>query len=82
MKRAVAVALLLVLGACSHVVWDKPGATEEEFRRDAYQCERDARMSAGSFGGGLAGAINAQNFMERCMTYEKGYTKRKVRRGG
>jgi len=31
------------LSACSQA-WIKPGASNEEFYRDSYQCERDAAM--------------------------------------
>lgn len=62
------------LAACAQTVWDKPGATQADFQRDAYQCEKDARQS-GYFGGGFIGQANFQGFQERCMM-AAGYTKR------
>jgi hypothetical protein len=46
--------------------------SQDELNRDRYECERDARMSAGSFGTGLVGELNAQEFMGRCFQ-AKGY---------
>ncbi len=77
MRRIATLALAgLALAACEGPdIWDKPGATQADFQRDAYECERDARMSAMSFGGGIAGAIEAKNFYRRCMVAH-GYTLR------
>lgn len=76
MRALVLGAMALVFGGCAETVWVKPGATQSDFNRDSYECERDARMSAGSFGGGIGGAIEARGFMERCMGV-RGYTKTK-----
>jgi len=69
--------LLLVVGVamsgCTQTVWTKSGLTEAEYRTDSYACERDMRQS-GYFGTGLAGALNARDFQERCML-SKGYRK-------
>jgi hypothetical protein len=66
--------LLAALAACSpQYEWRKPGSTQADFRRDAYECERDMRQS-GYFGSGLAAAFEAQAFQERCME-AKGYYK-------
>jgi len=63
----------LGLGACAKpAVWTKPGYTEEAWRADRYTCERDMRMSAGSFGGGVIADVRAQQFFERCLQ-AKGY---------
>jgi hypothetical protein len=63
----------LVLGACApQLVWVKPGASSEDWRRDQYSCERDTRMSAASFGGGIAQDYFAQQFYKRCLQ-AKGY---------
>jgi hypothetical protein len=51
---------------CARTVWNKPGATQQDFAADAYNCERDARQS-GYFGRGILGAANFQAFEERCM---------------
>jgi hypothetical protein len=58
---------------CGQTIWTKQGGTEQEYRVDAYACERDMRQS-GYYGGGIAGALNAKGFYERCMM-SKGYHK-------
>jgi hypothetical protein len=57
---------IVALTGCAQKVWNKPGATQQDFQTDSYACEKDARQS-GYFGGGLAGAINFQGFEARCM---------------
>ena len=62
--------LILAVAAASRSgcanTWDKPGATLHDFNVDEYACEHDARPS-GYFGAGIAGAINMQNFFDKCM---------------
>lgn len=66
-----------LLAACGpRYIWVK-NVGEDELNRDRYECERDARMSAGSFGTGLVGALNAQDFMGRCFQ-AKGYALKPV----
>ena len=72
--RWVAVALGVVTVGCAPMAWDRPGATQADFDRDSYACERDARQS-GYYGGGLTGAINMQGFFGRCMNAQ-GYVLR------
>jgi hypothetical protein len=63
----------LSLSACAaQPVWTKPGVSFESWRSDQYSCERDTRMSAASFGGGLAQGYYAQQFYNRCLQ-AKGY---------
>lgn len=72
MKRGLGLLLVLVLStACARSMWVKSGATPDEFRRDAYECERDARPSD-PLGGGIAGAMNFRDFATRCMN-ARGY---------
>jgi len=79
--RIAAVGMLVVgTGCAERTLWDRPGATEADYRRDVYECERDARMATASFGSGLFAMIEAQNFMRRCMTDAKGW--REVRADG
>jgi len=73
-KRLVVVVVGTTLSACAPAIWDKPGATEADFKADHYNCEKDARQS-GYFGGGVIGAINMHNFFEQCMVAH-GWTKR------
>jgi hypothetical protein len=65
-SKAAAIAVLLIAGCAEQAVWVKPGATEQDFAQDTYECERDMRQS-GYFGTGIYGAINAREFTERCM---------------
>jgi hypothetical protein len=58
--------LLLITSGCAPAVWNKPGATSQDFATDKYACERDARQSGG-FGTGIAGAIEVQEFFNRCL---------------
>ena len=69
--------LVFALAGCARTMWAKDGATQADFSRDAYECERDMRQS-GYFGGGLMGLANRQDFFERCMVAH-GYEKRVVR---
>jgi len=50
--------------------WTKPGGTEEQWRKDAYECEREARLT---YPKEAAGA--AQRLAEKCLT-ARGYTRR------
>lgn len=45
----------------------KLGASAADLQRDSYECERDTRAAAISFGGGFVGQANAQSFYERCL---------------
>lgn len=53
-------------------VWYRGGASQADYERAAYECERDTRMAAATFGSGLAGAANAEAFTARCMN-SKGF---------
>lgn len=70
-------ALGVSLAGCAQVVWDKPGATQQDFAKDSYECERDMRQG-GYYGGGIIGAINAQEFEGRCMN-ARGWVARQTR---
>jgi hypothetical protein len=64
--------LCLLAAGCAQqggeLVWSKEGAAEGEREAAQYDCERDTRMSAASFSGGLQGAGEAQAFYGRCMS--------------
>lgn len=69
---AVVLGVVLVgLGACATgqlaAKWYKAGSTAADYQKDSYDCERDTRAGAVSFGGGLVGSVGAQNFYDRCM---------------
>jgi hypothetical protein len=59
-------AAMLLLSACAPMIWDKEGATQQDYNQDHYACEKDARQS-GYFGTGIAGAINMRDFFKECM---------------
>ena len=61
MKAIIAILCLVMLAGCT-VVWDKPGATQQDYAKDSYDCERDVRMS-----GGVPGSLGAESFAEHCM---------------
>jgi len=66
-RLLVPLAVLAVLPACHRIYWTKPGFNAVDWQRDNYECERDARMSVLSFGGGIIGALNEQDFFNRCL---------------
>ena len=76
--RLILLTTILALCGCAKTFWVKPGATQQDFARDSYECERDARQS-GYFGTGIAGAINMQAFQERCMV-ARGWSKQTEQR--
>ena len=68
------VAVTLCLGGCgTKAVWVKPGASEEDFARESYECEREARATAGARGpglaggGGLAASFETGGFQSGCL---------------
>ena len=50
--------------------WTKPGGTEEQWRKDAYECEREARLTYPHEATGAA-----RRLAEMCLT-ARGYTSR------
>jgi hypothetical protein len=67
MNRLPLLTALLVLVAatsCHPMHWTRPGFTQGEFNRDSYECERDTRAGAASFGGNI---FAAQDFYNQCM---------------
>jgi hypothetical protein len=69
-----AVALVVLLAGCAPMIWDKSGATQNDYNKDSYDCEKDARQS-GYYGGGIAGGLEMKEFFKRCMV-SKGYSLR------
>lgn len=69
-------AVALALAACADErKFYKDGTSQADYNKDAYECERDARMSVVSFGTGIMASIEAKNFAVRCMQ-AKGYVYR------
>jgi len=62
----IAVIALIALSGCVRTVWVKEGATPQDYNRESYECEKDARQSQ-YFGGGIVGAINFNEFENKCM---------------
>lgn len=79
-KRITLVILALILGGCitpAVTTWSLNGNSLAQFRRDAYACSRDARMSTydgpNSLSGMLDAQSNANSLYNQCME-SKGYT--------
>ena len=62
------------LSGCAPTNWDKPGATQLDFSRESYECERGVRQSR--TGSGLLGALDARGFYNRCMAAHGYYPQR------
>ena len=80
-RSSLALAAFLALCGCGpRYVWVKD-VSQDELNRDRYECERDMRAGAMSFGTGIVGQINANDFMGRCFQ-AKGYRLQQVNRDG
>lgn len=67
---ALFIAAVCALSLCSCTTyWTKPGLTDAQFRRDNYECERDAAQAGLGFGD-----LAAEGMREECME-ARGYTK-------
>jgi hypothetical protein len=55
-KTVIVIGAALCLSGCAQVIWDKAGATQQDFAKDTYECERDMRQG-GYYGNGIVGAI-------------------------
>ncbi len=66
--------LAFILVGCAPMIWDKSGATQDDYNRDSSECEKDARQN-GYYGNELFGTMNMMEFLKRCMV-SKGYTLR------
>ena len=71
------VILSLLAGCGPRYHWVK-NVSEQERLRDHYECERDMRAGAASFGTGFDRQANANDFMGRCFQ-AKGYVLQEVR---
>ncbi len=60
-------ALLATIAGCGpRYIWVK-NVSQDELNRDRYECERDMRAGVLSFGTGIVGQLNANDFMGRCF---------------
>ena len=84
MREGIAVSLLvaavLCVGACgTKQSWVKPGASPDDFARDAHECGRDALATAGergpglAGGGGLAATVETRAYQNSCLR-RRGWT--------
>jgi hypothetical protein len=70
--RLAVVGLILAMSPGNCANYEKQGMNEADWRRDSYECERDARQAA--FRASIIGAIAEQMFFERCLE-ARGYKK-------
>ena len=68
------ITLIILLVGCAPMIWNKSGATQDNYNRDSHECEKDAGQSEYN-GDRLAGKINMREFFKRCMV-STGYTLR------
>jgi hypothetical protein len=73
LEGVILLGLVLVAGCEVSLIrgdWTKPGGTKEQWRKDTYECEREARLTYPHEATGAA-----QRHAEECLT-ERGYTRR------
>jgi hypothetical protein len=64
-KLATAIALSLILASCAKSIWVKPGATQEDFRRDSLACRQYGMQSA------MANGLSGNMFVEGWIAKER-----------
>lgn len=59
----------VALASCAEQpwVWEQSGGSAVPLQQAQYECERDTRMSAASFGYGIMAQVYARDFAIRCM---------------
>jgi hypothetical protein len=72
MVLIVFVGALTIIASAPNRIWVKPGSTQQDYNKDSYECEKDARQS-GYYGTGITRDIEMQNFFSRCMV-SKGWS--------
>lgn len=72
---AIVAAALLLQGCGQPWEWASTGNASVDFSKASYECERDMRMSAASFGDGIMRQYYADQFVIRCMSYKGWYRK-------
>jgi hypothetical protein len=78
MRGKIATTLLLLVGACaSPTIWDKAGATQADFNKDSYECQKDAYATGGAVyvGYGVTQRTVNRPMYDNCMVAH-GYTAR------
>lgn len=64
------VSIALTLSACAPAVYKKAGATEEDFQREKYSCQRDANSvqpTLGMFQDPMLTMMERADFYKQCM---------------
>jgi hypothetical protein len=64
--RIIIVVGCIALAGCAPRAWTRGGATQADYNKDSYSCERDVQQ-AEHLGGGISGAFNARDMYARCM---------------
>lgn len=56
MRKLVWIVILLIAG-CAHnpMIWEKPDLSQDQFKRDDYECIQESRTSWSGGGGGIIG---------------------------
>lgn len=78
MKKITVLALALSLTACAvpqHIVWNKPGAVEADYNRDAAQCDYETSAAtqgtdysySSIFGQELDRSLRKKDILKKCM---------------
>jgi hypothetical protein len=70
MKRFGTALAVMCLTGCGPTIYEKPGASTQEFKAASYACERDLRQS-------YVGPFEQAGFVERCMN-AKGWVAQKT----
>lgn len=72
------IAIALTLPACAPAAYRKAGATEEDFQRDKYSCQRDANSvqpTLGMFQDPMLTMMERGEVYKQCMTIKGWKTK-------
>jgi hypothetical protein len=89
---AVVIGLMLACGPRYAIVWDKPGATQQEFAKDKYECMQEAQQTRSAATGAYCSGyvcvpgqaeskvVTNPTLFSSCME-ARGYTSRKVKQG-
>lgn len=79
-------AIAIALSGCSHVVWEKPGATQADFEADRARCQYEAKLGTPNapvysmgqaIGTGIAEGLRENQLGSLCM-HARGYSSRVV----
>lgn len=73
MKKIIIILISLLLVGCAAQTWNHPNLDQDRFKRDVYECQKDARFGAYRYSGLWQIAWEERIFKE-CME-SKGYYK-------